>query len=81
VTALDFSENHFQYSTETEAADNSQRRYQSGVLLGLHQTPDGVLAAELEVYHPALHAGESWARNELYALALCHGLSDLTGDW
>ncbi len=81
VTALDFSENHFLYSTETEAADNSQRHYQSGVLLGLHQTADGVLAAELEVYHPALNPGDSWAEDALFNLVLCHGLSDLSDDW
>ncbi len=81
VTALDFSQDHFQYSTETEAADNSQRHYQSGMLLGLLQTADGVLAAELEVYHPALNAGGSWAEDALFNLALCHGVSDLAREW
>lgn len=81
VTALDFSGDHFLYVAETETADDSQRYYQSGMLLGLHQTADSVVAAELEVYHPALKPGDSWAQDALFNLALCHGLSDLGGDW
>jgi len=81
VTALDFSEDHFLYITETEEAFNSQRHYQSGVLLGLHRIGEDVLAAEIRVYHPAVNPGDSWARDALVRLANCHGLSNLRGDW